>query len=125
LYNIFDTTSLGSLILTAYIIIDFIRNKFNKPKDVVRRLFSYSFIFYLLNLAQITTGGIIFPPQKDFGVKPQLIPFYFIFDWFVLYQRNGFDWFFWNSVKLSFYKFVMLIPLGIYLSLTQTSHINN
>ncbi|WP_376769440.1 VanZ family protein [Paenibacillus germinis] len=27
------------------------------------------------------------------------------------------DWFFWNSVKLSFYNFIMLTPLGVFLPL--------
>ncbi|GAF66668.1 hypothetical protein BTS2_3570 [Bacillus sp. TS-2] len=68
-------------------------------------------------IAQLTTGGIAFPPQNDYGQIIQLIPFYFIIDWLRIYDYNGFDWFFWNSVKLSFYNLIMLAPLGVYLSI--------
>lgn len=33
------------------------------------------------------------------------------------YNTDGLDWFFWNAAKLSFYNFIMLVPLGIYLSI--------
>ncbi|MDQ0887815.1 glycopeptide antibiotics resistance protein [Paenibacillus sp. V4I9] len=41
--------------------------------------------------------------------------FYFIGDWLSIYRNNGLDWSFWNSVKLSLYNLIMLMPLGIYL----------
>lgn len=34
-----------------------------------------------------------------------------------MYLADGLDWFFWNSVKLTFFNFIMLMPLGIYLSI--------
>lgn len=115
MYSIYNVVTIGSLFLILYVLIDFIRNKTN---NVIRRAIFYSFIFYLLIVVQVTTGGIIFPPQYDPApVLMQLIPFYFIGDWINIYRSNGFDWFFWNSVKLSFYNFIMLTPLGVYLPL--------
>lgn len=101
--------------MILYVLIDFISNK---TKNIISRVIFYSFIFYLLNVVQVTTGGIIFPPQNDSApVLMQLIPFYFIGDWINIYRNNGFDWFFWNSVKLSFYNLIMLAPFGVYLLL--------
>ncbi|MGM7681199.1 VanZ family protein [Cytobacillus sp. Hm23] len=110
----YDVVVIGSLFLLFYIIVDFIMNK---SKDIVRRLIFYSFVFYLLNVVQLTTGGIVFPPQKDFLPTTQLIPFYFIGDLFSMYRTNGLDWFFWNSFKLTFFNLIMLMPLGVYMSL--------
>ncbi|NOU87083.1 VanZ family protein [Paenibacillus sp. LMG 31460] len=115
MYSIYNAVTIGSLILILYVLIDFIRNK---TKSFISRVIFYSFIFYLLNVVQVTTGGIIFPPQNDSApVLMQLIPFYFIGDWINIYRNNGFDWFFWNSVKLSFYNLIMLAPFGVYLLL--------
>jgi glycopeptide antibiotics resistance protein len=115
LYSIYNVVTIGSFFLILYVLNDFIRNKTN---NVIRRAIFYSFIFYLLIVVQVTTGGIIFPPQYDPAlVLMQLIPFYFIGDLINIYRNNGFDWFFWNSVKLSFYNIIMLTPLGVYLPL--------
>ncbi|MCT2534730.1 VanZ family protein [Aquibacillus koreensis] len=114
MYSIYDVVVLGSLLLILYIIVDFIRNK---TRNLIRRIILYSFVFYFLNVVQLTTGGIVIPPQKDFVPTTQLIPFYFIGDLFSMYRSNGLDWFFWNSLKLTFFNFIMLMPLGIYLSL--------
>lgn len=65
----------------------------------------------------MTTGGITFPPQKNMNPTFQMIPFYFVGDLFNLYRSNGLDWFFWNSFKLTFLNFLLLMPLGVYLSL--------
>ena len=113
MYSFYNVAAIGTLLLVIYILTDFFRNK---TKNILSRLIMYTFIFYLLNVAQITTRGIVFPPQNDFTPGLQLVPFYFIGDWFNLYYSSGFDWFFWNSVKLSIYNVIMLIPLGIYLS---------
>jgi glycopeptide antibiotics resistance protein len=105
----------GTILLLIYILVDLIKNKNHK---ILRRVIFYSFIFYLLNVIQLTTGDIIVPPQQNysfFNVQPN--PFRFIWEWFMLYQSSGFDWFFWNSVKLSFYNLIMLMPLGVYLSI--------
>jgi len=114
LYTIYDIVFFGTIFLFIYITVDFIRMK---TRNLFRRVIIYSFLFYILNVAQLTTGGIIFPVQHDLQPTVQLVPFYFIGDWFNLYQYNGFDWFFWNSVKLSFYNLIMLVPLGVYISL--------
>lgn len=106
---------IGTLFLFIYIIIDSFKNKRN---NLIRRLIFYSFIFYLINVAHFTIGGIVVPPQKEVSaINIQIIPFYFIKDIFHIYKMNGINWFFWNAIKLSFYNFILLIPLGIYLSL--------
>ena len=113
LYSIYDVVALGSILLVIYIVIDVIKNR---TKNLLRRIIFYSFVFYLLNVIQLTTGGIVFPPQRDFVPRIQLVPLYFIDGLYGMYYNNGLDWFFWNSVKLSFYNLIMLVPLGIYLS---------
>lgn len=110
---IFDVVEIGLVFLILYIIIDFIRNR---TSNLLKRVIIYSFVFYILNVIQLTTGGIYIPPQKEFIPQFQLVPFYFIGDWISIYQNKGFDWFFWHSVKLSFYNLIMLFPLGVYLS---------
>lgn len=106
---------IGVFLLLAWIIIDFIKNKTN---NLWKRIIFYSFVFYLLVISQLTTGYMYIPPQAELArVDIQPIPFSFLIDWVHIYRMNGFDWFFWNSVKLSFFNLLMLIPLGIYLSL--------
>ncbi|MDW7652081.1 MAG: VanZ family protein [Bacillota bacterium] len=107
---------IGIILLIVYISLDLIKNR---GKRIAKRLIFYSFVFYLFNVFQVTTGGIHVPPDSNFqsGFSPQLVPFRFIADWFALYQRQGAGWFFWNSVKLSAYNFIMLFPLGVYLPL--------
>ncbi|UPO90668.1 VanZ family protein [Niallia sp. Man26] len=114
MYAIYDIVFFGTIFLIIYIVVDFIRMK---TSGLMKRLITYSFLYYLLHVAQLTTGGIILPPQHDFLPTIQLVPFYFIKDWYNLYHYQGFDWFFWNSVKLSFYNLIMLCPLGVYISL--------
>lgn len=117
MFSVFNVVHIGTLILILYILFDFFKNKTNL---LVRRIIFYSFIFYLLSVIQLTTGGIVFPPQPDFYSdfkRVQLVPFEFIWDWYEIYLNKSFDWFFWNSIKLTFYNFIMLMPLGIYLSL--------
>src|SRR5690625_6137075 len=45
-----------------------------------------------------------------------LFPLFFIKDLFSLFNFCVIAWFFWNSLKLTFFNFIMLMPLGIYLS---------
>ncbi|WP_242705620.1 VanZ family protein [Pontibacillus sp. ALD_SL1] len=110
---IYDVVALGSILLVIYIVIDVIKNR---TKNLLRRIIFYSFIFYLLNVIQLTTGGIVLPPQKDVDPRIQVVPLHFVGDLYGMYHNNGLDWFFWNSVKLSVYNLIMLMPLGIYLS---------
>lgn len=115
MYTIYNVIIIGAILLIVYMLIDFIRNK---TSNILRRIIFYSFIFYIINLIQLTTGGIVFPPQTDsYSLPIQLVPLYFIWDLIVLHGNEGSNWFFWNSVKLSFYNLIMLMPLGIYLSL--------
>ncbi|MCM3110968.1 VanZ family protein [Lederbergia lenta] len=103
-------TGIGLLIIA-----DFIKNK---TRNFLKRTLFYSFIIYLLNVAKLTLGVIHIPPFAEMArIEIQFIPFYFVMDWIAIYRQNGLDWFFWNSVKLTFYNLIMLLPLGIYLSL--------
>lgn len=103
---------LGTILLLGYIIIDFFRKKL---ENILRRLVFYSFIFYLVIVAQLITGGITIPPEENPLLRIQLIPFFFVYDLYVVREMG--DWFFWNAVKLSFYNLIMLFPLGFYLGL--------
>ncbi|MBS4209263.1 VanZ family protein [Bacillus sp. FJAT-50079] len=101
--------------IITLLVLDFIRHRKKQP---LRRIIFYSFLFYGLYVLKLTTGFFIFPPiQEARLIRIQPIPFYFIADWVQMYQHQGFNWFFWNSVKLTFYNLIMLAPLGIYLSL--------
>lgn len=111
MYTYYNVVFFGTFFLLGLIVVDFIRHKLN---NLVKRSILYSYIFYILNVIQVTTDGIVFPPQTDFIPIVQLVPFYFIGDWLTLYRSNGFDWFFWNSVKLSMLNVLLLLPLGIY-----------
>lgn len=113
LYFTFDVFLIGAVILFVYIMIDFIRNKTN---DFLRRIVFYSFIVYIIFIAHFTIGNIVIPPITENTLYVQLVPFYFVKDLFNMYQLNGLDWFFWNSLKLSFFNLILLMPLGIYLS---------
>jgi glycopeptide antibiotics resistance protein len=101
----------GVIGLAIYIIVDIIQNRL---RNILRRGIMYSFIFYLIVVGHLTIGDIQFPPHIG-PVIIQLIPFKFITDWFLVGQAG--DWFFWNSVKLSFFNLIMLFPLGVYLGL--------
>lgn len=110
---VIDLLPIGTLLLILYIVFDFFRNR---TKSLLKRLVFYSFIFYLIIVLQVTTGGINIPPREEFQIVTlQLLPFKFLFDWLQIYQTRGFDWIYWNSVKLSMYNVIMLLPLGIYL----------
>lgn len=104
---------IGLLGLILYIIIDFISQR---GQHIIKRLIFYSFLFYLLNVMQVTTGYLYFPPIDRY-VSIQPIPFFFAYDLVQYYQRGGLDWWFWNAFMHSFHNFIMLLPLGIYLPL--------
>lgn len=119
IYSIPLLTILGCVGLIIYIIIDF---KKNKLKNLISRGIFYSFILYLIIVSHLTIGNIFISPQHSF-ISFQLIPFHFLVDWSI--ERANGIWFFWNSVKLSFYNLILLFPLGIYLGiLFNTTRIN-
>jgi len=88
----------------------------NRSRNLLQRLLRYSFLFYLISAFQETTGMLWFPPHVG-GVHLQLVPFRFLADWLALYQVRGADRLFWQSLKLTLYNVIMLLPLGIYLPL--------
>lgn len=122
MYTYYNIVFFGAFLLIGFIVVDFIKYK---SKNLVKRAIRYSFIFYFLNVIQITTDGIVFPPQNDFVPLVQLVPFYFIEDWLSHYRSDGFDWFFLNSVKLSMLNVILLFPLGIYLFIWKTRALNS
>ena len=117
----FDLSGLALPLLAAYIILDLIRNRGASP---VRRVAVYTFVFYLLNVFQQTTGGLHIPPlpPEYRSVAFQPVPFWFVADWLELYRQVGPDWRFWYSVRLSMLNMVLLFPLGVYMPLLFRVH---
>lgn len=109
-----DLMLVGIILLFVYVVLDFFRNK---TKRLLRRIVWYSFFVYLLVVIRLTIGSVYIPPMQDEWFtegRMQLVPFYFLWDLSQLYLHGGSDWFFWNSAKLTFYNFLMLMPLGVY-----------
>ncbi|WVP34299.1 VanZ family protein [Bacillus licheniformis] len=110
-----DFMLLGFLYAIVYFLYDIVKNR--KKTSFFRKIVFASFIVYLSAVYHYTIGGINIPPQPAYAqMNIQLIPFYFVTEWVQMYQQSGFDCFFWNSVKLTFFNVLLLIPLGVYLS---------
>ena len=112
-----NVAQIGVAFLAIYIIFDMIKNK---HRNILKRVVFYSFLIYIISVLHVTLGLISFsskPMAHSIQWYLQLKPFYFLGDLVGLYNHNGLDWFFWNSIKLSFYNFILLFPLGVYLSL--------
>lgn len=113
--SIYSISTLGTMALILYILFDFFKNKTNR---LLPRLIFYSFIFYMCNVLQLTTGGIAIPPMDNHvGADFQLIPFYFIADLMDKLSAYGFEYRFFSAFKLYFYNFIMLMPFGVYLTI--------
>lgn len=104
----------GFICAFIYFLYDIVKNR--KKTSFFRKLVFASFLVYLCAVFQLTIGGIHFPDQEFAYLDVQPIPFYFVGDWLEMYKQTGFDWFFWNSVRLTFYNVLLLFPLGVYLS---------
>ncbi|MCE7792888.1 VanZ family protein [Salipaludibacillus sp. CUR1] len=115
---IIDSFYVGLLLLVIYILVDLVKNK---KTNILKRILFYSFLFYLINVAQETVGGIMIPRDPDYTLDLnsliQFIPFYFVYDLTQIYTANGTDWFFFNASKLYFYNVLLLFPLGVYLAI--------
>ncbi|WP_396279029.1 VanZ family protein, partial [Bacillus paralicheniformis] len=110
-----DLMLLGFMCAIVYFLYDIVKNR--KKTSFFRKMVFASFIVYLSVVYHYTIGGINIPPQPAYAqMNIQLIPFYFVAEWVQMHQQSGFDWFFWNSVKLTFFNVLLLIPLGVYLS---------
>lgn len=102
-------TLLGLIGLLMYAGFDFRRHAFN---ELGKRSIMYSFLVYSIVVVHLTIGFLYFPPQAG-SIEIQLRPFHFINDWMIAGQQG--HWFFWNSVKLTVYNFLLFLPLGVYL----------
>ncbi|MDD4569569.1 MAG: VanZ family protein [Tepidanaerobacteraceae bacterium] len=115
MHYILDIEKIGRILLLIFVVIDFIKHG---KKNILRRIIYYSFIYYMINVIQLTTGGIFIPPREELRIVTyNFIPFRFVFDWIQKYSSTGFSWFFRRAVILTVYNFIMLFPLGIYLPL--------
>lgn len=124
---VINVVSIGIVIIVLYFIIDILKNR---QKNLFKRLIFLSFLFYMVNVLQQVTGGINFPPLAESNYwswdwNIQLVPFYFLGDFINHYNNSGFSWFFWNAVKLSFFNFLLLLPLGVYLSIFKINSVKS
>ncbi|MDA1477177.1 VanZ family protein [Bacillus changyiensis] len=104
----------GFVFVLLYFVYDLIKHR--KQTSFFRKVIFASFLVFLCGVFHYTIGGIYVPPQKEFArLIVQLIPFYFVSDWVKMYQQGGFDFFFWNAVKLTALNVLLLFPLGVYL----------
>jgi glycopeptide antibiotics resistance protein len=114
MHSIIDLAMIGTLGLTLYMVYDVVKHR---TQRLLKRMVFYSFIFYVVYVLQLTTGGIMIPQNEELGhLIIQWIPFRFVADWVSLYSSHGMDWFFWNAVKLTIFNLILLFPFGVYLS---------
>ncbi|MDG5472655.1 VanZ family protein [Jeotgalibacillus sp. ET6] len=107
--------TIPAILLGAVIFIVFVwRDGKGKKKIVYHRWLFYSFIWYGAIVMQLTIGGIHIPPIHEAPVRMQLEPFYFIQEWSTYERFDGYPFF--NNARLTFFNFLMLMPLGFYLS---------
>ncbi|WP_047373734.1 VanZ family protein [Exiguobacterium sp. ZOR0005] len=104
-------TLIGIIGWGIYFLIDLYKYRFT---NLWRRAFIHSSIVYMIVVVHLTIGYLQFPAQTLMIDRVQLVPFRFVYDWYMVSMRGS--WFFWNSVKLTTYNFLLLIPLGIYLT---------
>lgn len=102
---------IGIIGLVLYILIDI---KKNRMENIINRGIFYSFIGYLIVVSHLTIGNISIPPQTSL-VKFQLVPFNFVGEWLMEFNRG--TWFLLNSIKYYFFNLIMFAPFGIYLGL--------
>nr|WP_144919619.1 VanZ family protein [Paenibacillus bovis] len=95
---------IGVILLIIYIVFDLLKNK-GKKVNLLRKLIFYSFIYYLINVINLTIFPID-PYNFGFILKPQLIPFYFIYESI----HYGIEREFLNNL-------IMLFPMGLYVPL--------
>ncbi|MCC5892504.1 VanZ family protein [Exiguobacterium sp.] len=104
-------TLIGLVGWLVYLAYDIYKHRFTKRW---RRAFIHSSIAYMIVVVHLTIGFLQFPAQTLMIDRVQLVPFRFVYDWYMASMHGS--WFFWNSVKLTTYNFLLLIPLGVYLT---------
>jgi hypothetical protein len=113
-YYVYNLATSGLLILLLYIFTDLlIIDYFRKTKrNNARRVIFYSFIFYLINLVQLKTGGIVLPLQNENDTARS---FHYVGDWFGIYDTLVIKTSYFNSFSLIL-NLLLYIPLIIYLA---------
>ncbi|QUE85984.1 VanZ family protein [Exiguobacterium alkaliphilum] len=104
-------TLIGIIGWGIYFLIDLYKHRFT---NLWRRAFIHSSIVYMIVVVHLTIGYLQFPAQTLMIDRVQFVPFRFVYDWYMASMHGS--WFFWNSVKLTTYNFLLLIPLGVYLT---------
>ncbi|WP_229386910.1 VanZ family protein [Lysinibacillus sphaericus] len=112
-YILYNIVPFGFLILLVYIFIDVFLDYFRKEiKSNKKRIILYSFIFYLISLIQIKTGGFTLPQNPaDNGRR-----FISTNDWFGIFDTMHFHISIFSYSAL-FYNFILFVPFGIFLLL--------
>ena len=87
----------------------FFKNKKNNWKIVLTSLF----VLYCSIVGHLTLGYIYIPPFENLSMRIQLEPFYFIQEWKTF--EDYYSWAFFNNARLTFFNFLMLMPLGFFL----------
>jgi len=87
---------------------------FRKTKrNNLKRLIFYSFLFYILNLVQLKTGGIVFPKINETDSSQTFH--------YVGYLNGIYNTIFFKTSYTSFfslfYNFILFIPYGAYISI--------
>lgn len=112
MHTTFGILFIGLLFLAGYIIYDVLKNK---KRNFFHRIIKYSCLFYITVVLQLTLGSILIPPQPQDVLRIQLVPFYFIQEWMTF--ETIYSWHLFNTVRLTFFNFIMLLPLGVYAAL--------
>ncbi len=111
-----DVLRAGGVVLLLYVGVDGLR--FGR-RDLPFRLIRYSFFLYLLYVGHYTLGAIRLGPPVSlwevWNARTQLVPFQFLEYTRHLYRVHGMDVRVLQSVRLSFYNLLLLMPLGFYL----------
>ncbi|WP_244093897.1 VanZ family protein [Jeotgalibacillus sp. R-1-5s-1] len=101
--------------VAAVIALMFLLRDYKKVKRSAWERFLYiSFLIYLVAIAHLTLGYFHLPPEENAPMRIQLEPLYFIDEWQT--YEDFYSSSFFNNARLTFFNFIMLMPLGVYLA---------
>lgn len=111
-----DVLTVGGIGLVLYMAVDSLR----PGRDVwPLRIIRYSFGLYLVYVLHYTLGSVRLGPPgalwEIWNASTQLVPFQFLEYTRHLYRVHGMDIRVLQSVRLSFYNLLLLMPLGFYI----------